>query len=441
MRLIKENTSAIPSFYQVYGENKNKSLKQAKGSPLPEMKLNPVPVRGNLSEKYFHFLQNLISFESKISNCFSLQDLGEYLRLYIKRIIVAKEACIFFIDQSIHKLKPLDPNVDKKFFDSVNLIYKQGIIDWILDMMSPNIVPEMSSYTDRGIKLNILIYPIVEGKLKRGFLAVLTNISKNDFSELESSLINLALRQTVDRIDKLELKESLSKTMDELQTYQAKLANDFRLSAIGELAEGIIEDIGGPLQVILSCADLLSQDGVDDKNINAIKSQVHKINFLLGRLAKFASLNDQSLKIISVDVNKIASEFVALVKSSLEQINFECALDLEENLPPILSHANYINQLLINAFGIVKAYGKEGGGAVIQTRFDKDCVYLKIISTAIIDLRKEDDKYFLKKALNLNVKIIDSLMKKHEGDFKIENLGSEGSVIVLRFPLIRKLRE
>jgi len=332
-------------------------------------------------------------------------------------------------------------NVDKKFLDSINHIYKQGIIDWILETKNPNIVPEMSSYTEKGIKLNILIYPILEGNLKRGFLAILTTISKNEFSELESSLIYLALKHTIDRIDKLELKETLSKTMDELQTYQAKLANDFRLSAIGELSEGIIEDIGGPLQVIMTCADLLAQDGVDDKNINTIKSQVHKINFLIGRLAKFASLNDQSIKINSIDINKIVSDFAALIKSSLDQINFECALDLEENLPPILSHANYINQLLINSFGIVKAYGNEGGGAVIQTRFNNDSVFLKIISTAIIEMRKEDDKYFLKKALNLNVKIIESLMRKHEGEFKIENLGMEGSIIILKFPLIRKLRE
>jgi signal transduction histidine kinase len=162
---------------------------------------------------------------------------------------------------------------------------------------------------------------------------------------------------------------------------------------------------------------------------------------LIGRLAKFASLNDQSIKINSIDINKIVSDFAALIKSSLDQINFECALDLEENLPPILSHANYINQLLINSFGIVKAYGNEGGGAVIQTRFNNDSVFLKIISTAIIEMRKEDDKYFLKKALNLNVKIIESLMRKHEGEFKIENLGMEGSIIILKFPLIRKLRE
>jgi signal transduction histidine kinase len=441
MKLIKENTSEIPSFYQVFGDNKGKTSTPQKGSPLPEMKLQPAPQKGNLSEKYFHYLQNLILFEGRISNCFSLQDLGEYLKIYVKRIIAAKEVQIFFIDQVLHKLKPIDLNVDKKFLDSINHIYKQGIIDWILETKNPNIVPEMSSYTEKGIKLNILIYPILEGNLKRGFLAILTTISKNEFSELESSLIYLALKHTIDRIDKLELKETLSKTMDELQTYQAKLANDFRLSAIGELSEGIIEDIGGPLQVIMTCADLLAQDGVDDKNINTIKSQVHKINFLIGRLAKFASLNDQSIKINSIDINKIVSDFAALIKSSLDQINFECALDLEENLQPILSHANYINQLLINSFGIVKAYGNEGGGAVIQTRFNNDSVFLKIISTAIIEMRKEDDKYFLKKALNLNVKIIESLMRKHEGEFKIENLGMEGSIIILKFPLIRKLRE
>ena len=109
-------------------------------------------------------------------------------------------------------------------------------------------------------RLFYLIFPVYDDKKNYGILALLTSLDQNSISELEKKSINVFLNLVLGKLEKLKLTEKLNDTYEELQTYQAKLSNDFRLSAIGEMTEGIVEDIVTPLQVISSNVDILNND-------------------------------------------------------------------------------------------------------------------------------------------------------------------------------------
>jgi signal transduction histidine kinase len=239
-------------------------------------------------------------------------------------------------------------------------------------------------------------------------------------------------------LEKLKLTEKLNDTYNELQTYQAKLSNDFRLSAIGEMTEGIVEDIVTPLQVISSNVDIM--DGEIEKNIELkqIKSQIKKINNVISRLVKFADVNQKDVKIQPCHVNNIIQDYFHLVKSTLENANLEYILDFEKALPPILSHPNYVYQLLTNIFSLIKGFKAKKGGVIIQTRFKDDNVVLRVISTSKIDQSNKNNSQVQQ---NLSISIIKNLMKKHEGQFELGSFESSGAVIVLMFPLKRKMRK
>jgi signal transduction histidine kinase len=246
------------------------------------------------------------------------------------------------------------------------------------------------------------------------------------------------LNLVLGKLEKLRLKEKLNDTFNELQIYQAKLSNDFRLSAIGEMTEGIVEDIVDPLQVISSNIDIIGNDGENSLEIKQIKSQIKKIKNVIGRLVKFADVNQKDVKIQPCNLNSIVQDYFCMVKSTLDNANLEYILDFEHELPPVLSHPNYVYQLLTNIFTLIKSVKTKKGGAIIQTRFKDQHVVLRIISTSNIESLVLKDNGNVQQTLSIN--ILKNLMKKHEGQFELSSFENNGAALTLRFPLKRKIR-
>ncbi len=267
---------------------------------------------------------------------------------------------------------------------------------------------------------------------------ILTSLRKEAITEVDKQMLSVLLNLGFAKIERLQLRKDLTTVYEELQTYQAKLVNDFRLSAIGELTQGIVEDIMSPLQVMISQIDMLEVPEETNDEVESIKNQIHKINRSVTRLIKFANVSQKNIKIHPCSINDIVGEYFSLLKSTLESSNIEFVLDLDSNLPSILSHENYFFQIVTNLFGIIKARISNGGGIIIQSRKKADVVLLKVITTASL---KEISKGRIKSGLDINYKIINNLVKKHEGDFIIESFDESGSAIMLSFPLRRKIRQ
>ncbi|HEX2960670.1 MAG TPA: histidine kinase dimerization/phospho-acceptor domain-containing protein [Ignavibacteriales bacterium] len=436
MRLLKDNTHRYEPFFTSL-QFTSRSGDEEK-PVLPPLESQTDSQAGSLLEKYHHMVQNIIAMEKQISTSETIQEVSRTLKLALKRLVPLKNANFFLFDETKSNLFPFDNDEDQEFVSMVNNVYKEGILDWVFESGKPTVVPEVNNYTVAGPKLNYLFFPVIEDRQCRGILAVLTTLSKENFNELESHTIQIILSACIARMDKLFLREKLNKTYNELQTYQAKLSNDFRLSAIGELTEGIVEDIKSPLQVILSYADFLSREESDQKAANIVKEQVKKINFVINRLVKFSSLNEEKVKVYPCDLNTIISEYYNLVKSSLENANIECLLDFENDIPSVISHPSYIYQLLSNVISIIKANSTKGGGIIIQTRYYSESIVVKVINTAQITSYSSKSREALMQSPNLNFKIIDNIMRTHEGTFSIESFQKNSSVIQMKFPLRRR---
>lgn len=438
MRLLKDNTYNYEPFFTSLQFTSRSGSQDEEKPVLPSLENRQDKEAGSLLEKYHHMVQNIIAMERQISAAESIQAVSGTLKIALKRIVPLKYANFFLFDETRSGLFPFDQEEDESFVSMVNNVYKEGILDWIFESGKPAVIPEVNNYTVAGPKLNYIFFPVKEDKNSRGILAILTTLSKENFNELESYAVQIILDSCIARMDKIFLKEKLNKTYNELQTYQAKLANDFRLSAIGELTEGIVEDIKSPLQVILSYADILSREESDQKAANIVKEQVRKINFVINRLVKFSSLNEEKLKIYPCDLNAIINEYYSLIKSSLENANIECLLDFENDIPGIISHPSYIYQLLSNVISIIKANSTKGGGIIIQTRYYSESIVVKVINTAQITSFSSKSREALMQSPNLNFKIIDNIMRIHEGTFNIESFQKNSSVILMKFPLRRK---
>ena len=431
MILHKENTLRAEPLYKSISDL---SIYDVEENLQPDYSSNDL----KQLEKYSYFIQNLMSFEQEIKCDTNVKILMSRFLRYIKGIIPVKEIGLLFYDEFKKELIPIDEEEDAKIVKSMNHFNKEGIFQVIFSEKKTISVPDLDNYNSDGPRLFYLIFPVYDDKKNYGILSLLTSLDNNSISELEKKSINVFLNLVLGKLEKLKLTEKLNDTYEELQTYQAKLSNDFRLSAIGEMTEGIVEDIVTPLQVISSNVDILKNDTEKSIELIQIKSQIKKINSVVGRLVKFADVNQKDIKIQPCNVNSIIKDYFYLVKSTLENANLEYILDFEEDLPPVLSHPNYIYQLLTNIFSLIKSFKTKKGGVIIQSRFKDDNVVLRVISTNQIDTTTKNEKNVQQ---NLSLNIIRNLMKKHEGQLEFGTFENSGAALVLKFPLKRKIRK
>lgn len=427
MKLHKENTARYPTLLEAMGRTKN-TPKISDEEFFGSFEGNPII----LAQKYSHIIQNLILFEKESGGKSSIDELIEVFKKAVRRIVPYKAADIFFFTDSKGELKPVSSSFNSELYETVNHYYKEGILSVVFDQRKPALIPDLQNYTEKGSDYNYLFFPIYVDGAEKGVFAVKSTVVRENYSSIDENIVTILLNVAITKLEKLITRDKLNKAYEELQVYQGKLSNDFRLAAIGELTEGILEEISSPLQVIVSLVDLLEVEDTNAVEIGKIKTQVNKIDKVVKRLVRFTNLNHRNVTLMPININDAIREYYSLVESTLRSANIECVLDLSDNLPSILSHPTYIHQILTNLFGLVKKERHKTNGIIIQTRMKGDDIILRFITSVKIT-EKLTDK-------NLNYRIVKNLVKKHEGDSSLEDTLDSGSVIVLRFPLIRKIR-
>ncbi len=438
MRLIKNNTLDYEPFHrslQYYAS----AEEHLQGLRL--LKLQNEKFKSNLLEKYSYMFQTMASFEHQIAQVEDFKTMNKFLFSSLKRVLPLKSVNIFVLDEQELNLTPMEDDCFEFITAFVNNSYKEGILDWIFETGKPTLLAPPDSHRSTGSKLNYLLLPLIEETDKKGVIAILTSLGSIAREDLDVQVAGLMAGMALSKIDSLHSKEKLKSALNELQTYQAKLANDFKLSAIGELTDGIVGDIVDPLQVILSFIDLSGIGNAEKATEDLIRTQVQKIEKVISRLVKFANIDSDNIKIEPCYLNNIITDYINLVKSFLESINIECILDLEKDIPPVLSHPNYLYQLLTNVFSMIKAFSKNGGGILIQTKFVDENIIVKIVTTSYLENLLDNNDPNKVKTQDLNLNIINDLMKKHEGEFKSIADPQKGSTLMLRFPLKRRIRK
>jgi signal transduction histidine kinase len=434
LRLIKEKTSEYESFHKSLQYFTKQSA--ARGD-LKLISFENHRINSNLFEKYSFFVQNVSSFQKRIQSIESVIELNSIFQEFVKKIIFSKEVEIFLFNDSRRNLIPLNTAATQPHIAVVNKAYKDGILDWIFETKKATIIPDLNLLTINGSKLNQIIFPIYDRKTNYGLLSILTPVTKVQDDSLENQSVQILLSMIIPMIINLRQKQSINKLYQELQVYQSKMKNDFDTYAIGELAQGILEEIGEPLQVILSYTnDIENEQTVDNEVTDKIKQQVKKISDLAERLVKFSGLNKpQPQKSQPCEINKVLREFINVIKTTLDNLGLECELDLEENMPPVLSDPKDIKQMLTSIFSIIKSDSKKGGAIVIQTKYIKEKIVLSVFTTEQLLGLSNPEEY----NSNITIKLINELMKKNEGVVEFNSLPLKGTIIHLIFPMKRKL--
>jgi signal transduction histidine kinase len=376
-------------------------------------------------------LENLLSYSEKI---FSLSSSLSVLREFNAAVSSLKyffSPEIFLLNEKTSNLFALNSNCDPAISLFVKKSMANGILDWVFENKQPQI---LLNEIDSGYE-NCLLIPIYYQSKFKAVLFTFTRLSQNDITINEIRYLSTLMNFTFQRILQDFTRSELNNTYLHMHTLQSKLENDFRFAALGELTYRSLEEIASPIQVILTSTELIKKENpdIDDENLEIIKSKIFDIKKILDRLVKFININKSNPKISPCSLNESIKEFNKLIEPAVLAENCEIVLDLEDNIPTVLSCSNYLNQILINAFSLINPLTEKNGGIIIQTRYSKQSIILKLIFTKSIDLENLREH-------QIGINIIKSLMEKHEGKFLINSNELSGSTLTFSFPLIRKVR-
>lgn len=437
MRLIKENTVKYQPFsktlqYYTRSANSNGDLKL--------INFDTVQNRPVLSEKYNLFIQYLHDLHNEVYGLKDAQEIHSRFVDLVKKIINTKEADLFFFDESKRNLIAVNPKVSNSQNNLVNKALKNGLLDWIYETGKPTLIPDLDTYTANGVKLCQLIFPLNHNGEKIGVLSLLGPSYKISEDSTENRSVQLLLGIIIPILVTIKQKAAINKLYNEVQLYQSKLNNDFGLYAVGEYAEGIIQDMLNSMQIILSNVDFLENEyaDIDNEIIDQIKKRIGNLSEQSNRLLKFNEMSvPQSKHNLPCDLNSVIIEFFGIIKSTMKSLDLECELDLEESIPPVLGNPKQLKQILTNIFSLIKKKTKPGSGIVLQTKYLNESIMLSLFITDYWKgFNTQSDSLSA-----LTIKIINELVGKYEGNAEFESTEFKGTVIHIMFPLKRKLEE
>jgi len=429
MRLVKESEIEYTSFLDVLN-NKGELEQVALGEDKIEVTKNE-DIPSNFYQDNF---EQFLEFESNIEKSTNIVDVADSLNNYLTENVFTKGTLLCLFNKTKSNLKPVG-NSNYEFLETyLKYINTKSSSDHFFEneKKSKKPIPYIHEYNDKREK--ILVIPILLNERKKGLLLLSVIDAINNNFENNINLIKSALKLTMLKLESLMYKYNSASYLNELQLYESKLSNGYRLMAIGEFVNVSMSGILNPMQTILSLTELLEEnENNNDKSAKSIiKEQINDVKKIISNIIKFAREDKNPLKIQTTDLNKIIKEYHDLASISLYNKDYEFILDLQDDIPLILSNRNYIHQFLINIFDIIVPQKENVGGILVQTKYSDELISLRVVSSDYIKILDEKDKSN-KSSLSLN--ILRKLIEKHHGIIEVKSSKKTGSIIILKFPI------
>lgn len=255
----------------------------------------------------------------------------------------------------------------------------------------------------------------------------------------------------------LDTNKKLKDTVVELRSTQSQIIQQERLRALGEMASGIVHDFNNTLQPILGNTELFlaHPDYLDDKArviqaLTMINTLTLDASFMVGRLREFYRQKEDQERFHPMKISEVIKEAVLLTEpkwrdQSLAQgIPIEINVDLPQDAE-INGNESEMRETFVNfIFNSVDAM-PEGGTLKISGKKENNKIEIIIADTGIgmsEEVKRRCMEPFFstkgKQGTGLGLAIVWGIIRRHDGEVKLESEPGKGAKFILEFPLLVK---
>jgi PAS domain S-box-containing protein len=338
---------------------------------------------------------------------------------------------------------------------------------------------EVTRHRRDGSPIDFCLYasPLhdAEGKIS-GNIAVLVDITARKQLENEVRQRNLDLETS---------NSKLEAAYRDLQDAQAHLLQQEKMASIGQLAAGVAHEINNPMGFIISnlstlekyLARLLEFQQLQESTLtrlvesqpaeaDAVKTEIaqerkrlkidavtadigelieesleggERVKKIVQNLKGFARLDEEEWK--PADLNQGLESTLNMVWN---EVKYKATVSREfGDIPKIMCNAGQLNQVFMNLL-LNAAQAIEGQGEIrLKTRVEDDCILVEIADSGAgipaANLSRIFEPFFttkdVGKGTGLGLAIAYDIVKKHQGEIRVDSEPGKGTTFTLRLPL------
>ena len=245
----------------------------------------------------------------------------------------------------------------------------------------------------------------------------------------------------------------------ELETARQQYFHQEKMAAIGELAAGILHEVGNPIAAIAGAAHELQAitanakgasgecllDDPVSSNIAMIEEQAQRLARITREIADFASPKPRQRELL--DLNNLLQSTARLLAYDRRFKYVELELKLDKTLPAIFGVADQLTQvfmnLLINAMDASAAQQDNPKKIEISSQLDGDRVHIQVRDHGSgmppETLSHAFEPYFSTKPMGkgsgLGLSLCDTIVKSHGGQMTIDSVENQGTTVHVFLPV------
>jgi PAS domain S-box-containing protein len=231
---------------------------------------------------------------------------------------------------------------------------------------------------------------------------------------------------------------------------ESQLHQSEKLTALGQLAGGIAHDFNNLLQAILGYAQLMKQNMNDTalvtRSLKVLESAAIDGSETVRRIQQFARLRPDE-QFVTVDVNRIAEDAVAIIKPRWEEKTAQenRPLELRLDLGPVsavngrpAALTEVLTNLMLNAIDAMP----DGGMLSVTTRPGGERTVIIAVADTGLGMaesvrRRIFEPFFSTKGESgsgLGLAMAYSIVKRHGGDIRVDSEPGRGATFVITLP-------
>jgi len=225
------------------------------------------------------------------------------------------------------------------------------------------------------------------------------------------------------------------------------LVQSAKMGAVGQMAAGVVHEIGQPLTSISGLIDIFGlgkPSDADKRRLDLMKKEMERLTTIVSRFKNFARVSEHTMKPLSL--NEVVEATYALLEHQLQMKRVYCNLEKQGDLPPILGDRNSLQQvfinLIINSMDALEGKKDEKPTVTVRTysQNGKVCVEVKDNGSGIPKEIQEKifDPFFTTKGpergTGLGLAIISSILHQHHANISLESEVGKGTQFKVSFP-------
>ncbi len=267
-----------------------------------------------------------------------------------------------------------------------------------------------------------------------------------EFSPADVHLLTAVGSQIASAIERTLLYEETRQAYDNLQRTQQQLLHSEKMAAVGQLISGVAHELNNPLTAILGYSQLLTSSGqLGPQGLeytDKLYKQAQRTHRIVQNLLSFARQHKPER--ISVQLNQLIGETLALRDYDLRMSNINVHLDLAPDLPATAADPHQLQQVFLNLINnaVDAILEKSNAGDLWVRSFSRGSQILAEFTDSgpgIQDASRVFDPFYTTKPVGkgtgLGLSICYGIITEHGGTIRVENAAGRGASFTIELPV------